>query len=109
MRSTESPSGCVQLLDPVLDVAALAVDLFVEPLRTLLHVGDYEARVVFGLFAFAANHLGLDQDAALPVPAPGRVVDFAVDVFGLSGTLAIRANNRRMKAIREKYCTPKNN
>ena len=39
----------VQLLDPVLDFAALAVNLFVEPLRTLLQVGDDEARVIFRL------------------------------------------------------------
>ena len=43
----------------------LAVDLFVNPLRTLLHVGDEEARVVVGLFTLGANHLGLEDDAAL--------------------------------------------
>ena len=75
----------MQFLDPVLDFAALAVDLFVEPLRALLHVGNDEARVVFGLFAFAINHLGLDDDAAFLLPTPGRVVGVAVDMFGLSG------------------------
>jgi hypothetical protein len=39
----------VQLLNPVFYLAALTVDLFVEPLRTLCHVGDDEAWVVFGL------------------------------------------------------------
>src|ERR1035437_6768682 len=75
----------VQFLDSVLYLAALAVDPFINPLRALLHVGDNEARVVFGLFAFAVNHLGLDQDAAFSLPAPGRVVGFAVDMFGLAG------------------------
>jgi hypothetical protein len=36
----------------------------VEPLQSLCHVGEDEARLS-GLFAFAVNHLGLDQDAAL--------------------------------------------
>src|SRR5271157_1432424 len=38
----------VQFFYPVLDLTTLAVNLFVDPLRTLLHVGDDEARVVFG-------------------------------------------------------------
>src|ERR1019366_356226 len=83
----------VQFLDPVLDLAALAVDFFVEPLRSLCHVGDDEARVVFGLFAFAVNHLGLDQDAAFSLPAPGRVVGFAVNMFGLAGHSGDYAGN----------------
>lgn len=75
----------VRFLDPVLDFAALAVDLLVKPLRTLCHVGNDEARVVFGLFAFAAQHLGLDQDAAFSLLVPGRAVGFAVNMSGLAG------------------------
>jgi len=65
------------------DLAALAVDLFVDPLRTLLQVGDDEARVVFGLFAVGTNHLGFKDDAAFSRPRSGRVVDLPVDVLGL--------------------------
>jgi hypothetical protein len=38
----------VQFLDPVLDLAALAVDLFVDPLRRLLQVGNDEASLPGG-------------------------------------------------------------
>ncbi len=61
----------VQFLDPVLDFAALAVNLFVDPLRTLLQVGDDEARIVFRCFAVGTDDLGLDDDAALSRPALG--------------------------------------
>src|SRR5271157_3113623 len=54
----------MQFLDPVLDFATLAVDLFVDPLRALLEVGNDEARVVFGLLAVGPHDLGFDEDAA---------------------------------------------
>jgi hypothetical protein len=73
----------VQFFDPVLDLATLAVDLFVEPLRTLCHVGDDEARVLFRLFAFGANHLSFEDHAAFSRPRFCCVGGFAVDMFGL--------------------------
>src|ERR1017187_9297466 len=58
----------VQFLDPVLDLTALAVNLFVDPLRALLQVGNDEARVVFGLFAVGTHDLGFEEDAAFSRP-----------------------------------------
>ena len=43
----------VQLLDPILDVGAGAVDHFIQMLWRLLEVGDHEARVVLWLTAVA--------------------------------------------------------
>ena len=51
----------VQLLDPVLDFATLAIDLFIDPLRTLPHVGDhdddrrYPQRPLIGVGALILN------------------------------------------------------
>jgi hypothetical protein len=39
----------VAIVDPVFEVAAKTIDLFVEPLRTLCHVGDDEAWAVCSL------------------------------------------------------------
>src|SRR5664279_4829840 len=74
----------VQFFYPILYFAALAVDLFVEPLRTLLHVGDDKAGIVFRLLSFGPHDLCLDDDATLSRPGLGRIVGFAVDVLGLA-------------------------
>jgi hypothetical protein len=41
----------VQLLNTIFDVAALAVHLFVNPLRALLQVGDKKAGIVLGILS----------------------------------------------------------
>ena len=60
---------------------------------------------------YAANTLPLRFVAASIAASPTGVVAAAIAIFGMVsvilGALAIRANNRRMQAIREKYCTPK--
>jgi hypothetical protein len=73
----------VQFLDAILNITALAVDLFVNPLRTLFHVGDDKTRIVFGVFVRGADDLGFDDDAARTGPLPGRVADFPINMFGL--------------------------
>src|SRR6266481_60636 len=45
----------VQFLDAILDVTALAVDMFVNPLWTLFHVGDDKPGVIFGVFVGCAD------------------------------------------------------
>jgi hypothetical protein len=35
----------LQLLDAIVDLAALAADRFVNPRQTLFHIGDHEARI----------------------------------------------------------------
>src|ERR1700677_2045241 len=74
----------MQFLYAVLDVAALAIDMLVNPLRTPFHVGDEETRVVFGFFVGGADNFGFDDDAAAPWPLAGLVVGFSVNMFGLS-------------------------
>src|SRR5947208_1464252 len=54
----------VKFLDAILDVAALAVDPFVNPLRALFHVGDDKTGIVSGLFIGSADDLGFDDAAA---------------------------------------------
>jgi hypothetical protein len=66
-------------------VTALTVDMFVNPLWTLLHVSDDETRIVSGLFVGSTDDFGFDDDAALPRPLPGLAAEFSINVFGLSG------------------------
>src|SRR5207237_9430571 len=77
----------VQFFYAILDVTALAVDPFVNPLRALFHVGDDKTGIVSGLFVGSADDLGFDDDAAQTWPLPGLVADFSVNMFGLSATL----------------------
>src|SRR6202011_2045076 len=74
----------VQLFYAVFYVTALAIDMFVNPLWTLFHVGDDETRIVFRVFVGGADDLGFDDDAAIAWPLPGLVADFPVNMFGLS-------------------------
>src|SRR5260370_11371364 len=74
----------VQLLEAILYVTALAVDMFVNPLGTLFHVGDDETGIVSGVFIGGTDNLGFDDDATLPRPLPGLIADFPVNMFGLS-------------------------
>src|SRR5712664_362509 len=63
----------VQFLDAILDVAPLTVDPFVNPLRTLFHVGDDKTGIVFRVFVGSADNLGFDDDPARAWPRPSRV------------------------------------
>src|SRR5208282_5735472 len=73
----------VQFLDAILDVAPLAVDMFVNPLRALFHIGDDKTGIVFGVFVGSTDDLGFDDDAARAGPRPGGVADFPIDMFSL--------------------------
>ena len=75
----------VQFLDAVFDLAALAVNLFVEPLRSLLHIGDDEAWVILWRLIFGAHYFGFDDDAAFPLPCSGRITGFAVILARVDG------------------------
>src|SRR5262245_43171796 len=78
----------MQLLDAVLEVSSLTVNFLVNPLWTLLHVGNDEARIFLGLFAFGAHHLGFIDDPTFPRPALVRaILTLAIDVLGLSRRL----------------------
>src|ERR1019366_9435015 len=58
----------MQLLEAVFDFSALTINLLVDPPRTLLEVGDEEARIVFGLLFLLPYHLGLEDHAPLRQP-----------------------------------------
>ena len=60
-----------QLLDPIFDVAAGAVDPFIEEARRLAQIGHDEARVVARLAVAEPDDLGLDHDAAVRGPTRG--------------------------------------
>ena len=60
-----------QVLDPILDVAAGAVDPFIDETRRLAQIGHDEARVVARLAVAEPDDLGLDHDAAVAVPRAG--------------------------------------
>ena len=74
----------VKLLDPVFDVAPLAVDVLVEGLRRVGEVGDDESRVVFRQASFQSDDLRFEDNAPAPVPALRGVTARAVEVLGLS-------------------------
>src|SRR5258708_18795711 len=73
----------VQFLDAVFYVTALAVDMFVNPLRTLFHVGDDKPGIVFGVLIGSADDLGFDDDAAQSWPLPSLAANFPINMFGL--------------------------
>jgi hypothetical protein len=74
----------LQLLDPVFNLTSLAVDVSIDPPRTLAKVGYNEAGVVLWLAAGMANDLGLDDDAALAGPPLGGIETLSVEVLGLA-------------------------
>ena len=84
----------VEFLDAVLDLAAPAVDLLVDPFRVTLEVGDDEARVVAGLASRVVDHLGLEDDPAHAVPGSGRVGELGVEPLTLAGELGELAHRR---------------
>ena len=71
----------MQQLDAVFDVAAPAINLFVNPLRALFHIGDDEAGVVLRIFFRSPDDLGFDHDTAQTGPLTSRVADFSIDMF----------------------------
>jgi hypothetical protein len=68
----------------ILNVATLAVHPFVNPLRTLLHVGNNEAGIVFGIFFRRPDDFRFDHQPASMRPFASRVVNFSVDMFRFS-------------------------
>ena len=90
----------VQFLDPILDVAACAVDPLVDEPRRLPQIRDHKARVVAGLTAGEADDFGFDHDAALVGPGPGGIARLGVDVCGLPARLALRSGPRPWRARR---------
>src|SRR5439155_24225457 len=60
----------MELLDPVLELAACTVDALVDPFRAARQVGDHEARVVPWLPPRQLPHLAREDDAALLIPGP---------------------------------------
>src|SRR5271166_6459179 len=74
----------MQLLDAVFDVAALAVHPFVDPLRTLFHVGDDETGIVLRILSRRPDDFRFDYYTAKTAPFASRVVNFSIDVFGFS-------------------------
>src|SRR5260370_5748552 len=76
----------VKFLDAIFDVGTVTVDAFVNPLRTLFHVGDDKPGIIFGVFVGSTDDLGFDDDAAQAWPLPGLVADFSVNMFGFSAT-----------------------
>src|SRR2546426_5680100 len=61
----------VELLDPILDVAARAIDPFVQEAGRLPQIRDHKARVVAGLTAGEPHDFGFDHHAPVLRPSPG--------------------------------------
>ena len=77
-----------QFLDAILEIPSLTVDLLVEPLWTLLHVGHHEARIVLGFLALRPHHLRFINDATFPWPGLAcPVLTLTLDMLGLSRDL----------------------
>src|SRR5438445_2927155 len=75
----------MQFLDAIFQVPPLAIDLFVEPLGTLLHIGDHKTRIVFRIAVGMASDFRLIDDAPLILPSLLRfIAKLSVDVLGLS-------------------------
>ena len=77
-----------QLLDPILDVAADAVDPFIEEARRLAQGGHDEARVVARVAVAEPDDLGLDH-TAVTVPRAGPMAGVGVDMRGLAAGRAL--------------------
>jgi len=58
----------VQFLNAIFQVAALAVDLLVEPSGTLFHVGDNKARIILRIAVGMPSDFRLIKDATLVLP-----------------------------------------
>src|SRR5450631_266503 len=74
----------MQLLDPIFDVTAGAVDRFIQMPGRLPEVGDHEARVVLRLAPWMAHDFGLDDHAPALLPSAGGVAALAVDMCSLA-------------------------
>src|SRR5713226_10716636 len=80
----------VEFLDPIFDVAAGAVHLFVEEARRRPEIRDDESGIVPRIPAREPDHFGFDHDAAGVSPGAGGIACLRVDVFGLPARLAAR-------------------
>jgi hypothetical protein len=90
----------MQFFDPVFDLAARAVGLFVDELGRLALVGDDKAGIVFGLAAVVENDLGFDDHAARLFPGTGLIKTLAKDLGALVSQLGVAAACRSDKHIK---------
>src|SRR5713226_2953499 len=80
----------VEFLDPVFDVAAGAVHLFVDEARRRPKIRDDEPGIVPRISARKPHHFGFDHHAAGVRPRAGGIARFGVDVLSLATRLAVR-------------------
>src|SRR5439155_11800382 len=87
-RAAQAVQGqaTLEFLDPVLDVAALTVDL-VDVGGGVRQVGDHEPGVVLGRAAGMPDDLGLDDDTPLALPRARRIARLPEYVLGLAADL----------------------
>src|SRR5712692_1751777 len=78
----------VEFLDPIFDVAAGAVHLFVDEARRRPEIRDDESRIVSWVSAWKAHHFGLNHDAAGVRPCASGIAHCGVDVLGLPARFA---------------------
>src|SRR5713101_2587978 len=105
----------MQLFEPVLHVAPLAVDLLVDRPGRAGQVGHDEPGIVLGVAAGMPDHLGLDDDPPLALPRFGRVPRLPVEVLrpaggsrahpGLAIKRRARFSNRALLAMATTYST----
>jgi len=88
-RPVQAEAG-MELLDPVLDIPALAVQP-VDMGQRLPEVGHHEAGVVPGVAPGQPHHLGLHDDPALAAPFLGGVAGLPVEVLGVASRLGQHA------------------
>src|SRR6266480_8025687 len=96
----------VQFFNSILDVTPLTIDLLVEPLGTLLHVGNHEARIIFRVAVGMASDFSLIDDATLILPGLlGFIAELPVNMLGLPAFLreaAGRAHGSLDQAIQHR-------
>src|SRR6266498_3087077 len=93
----------MQFLNAIFNVTALAVNMLVNPLWTLFHVGNDETRIVSGLFVGCTDNFGFDDDAAQAWPLPNLVANFHINIFGLHAAPRARQPSRRHRKTENIY------
>src|SRR2546426_9061247 len=81
----------VEFLDPIFDVAAGAVHLFVDEARRWPERRDDESRIVPRVSPREPHDFGLDHHATSVGPRAGSIAHLGIDVLGLPARLAARA------------------
>src|SRR5712692_3222659 len=80
----------VEFLDPIFDVAAGAVHLFVDKARRRPEIRDDESWIVPGVSPRKLHDFGFDHHATGVGPRAGGIAHLGVDVLGLAARLAER-------------------